>query len=1230
MKRRAGFTLIEIMVSLVLVGLIAAIAGTSVVMGMRGYLFAKENDAITQKAQLAMSRLNRELMELTDIKAVNSSQPYLIYEVPAGVAGSSTDPLRYERRAVAKVGNTLQMFFNVSGTSLPGTGDVLVDRVQSFSILYNGAVTWSGNISQLYAVGIQMGLSRPDTGGTVSFSTTVSPRNNNNAGGAAIPTAANPPPEYGGRQCFVTTAAWGDPDHPIVELLRQFRDRILVHTDFGKAMIRFYYEVGPSLAAAIAGKPLACLIVRLLVLPAAGFAFLALCCPVLIPLIVLFSWGIAHLLLRELRRRSLHWSPRLQGQRGAMLVTLIATMVVFSTLGAVMVGMFGTSAMSQASGNNSVRAYYLAESGFRYAASRYIAVNLGSESANETERNRVLKDDLHNKEFTLGSGDGKFHLYIYPYYYRGLSASTHWLYTEVPGGYPLSSDNYKNGSWIQIKKSDGTLIYRQIQGATLIFPNIVQFQQTGNWDSDMLFTIPSVAPEVTPACLPVNNATLTDVDGDGVPDLRFQADTGAEAFPPRNGVFTVKIQGSSEPRLLAYRELDTTNRLFKGVTDPNGGSVAGLPLETSAGNYVALTKYMRVESSGTFGSGTSAISRKVTYYVPIGYARANPIPRSNFNDTMQDTTFANWRTGDDISRSGTLRAGTSYGTTMRVDTMQVFNQAPGVNCLKFREFQVGLNTTVARLTSGVTVYNGMQQEWLRTGDYLSYDVEMKTYYTLSSPTAKHALGLTFRLDEQGNALGFTFAAGVPGYDMNGCDIDGIPWGWLGDISGYTSYTPVLLFWMKQFPSRYGFGPSDVIYENPTGLSPLPPSTRVLKAVSGFNWPTGTRVRLTNATGTLPTPLTQGTDYYIRVWGTGLNPKYVYFFPDAASAICSGCTADTYWQNLIQITGQGSATNTMIAQDPTFTKLAHQVMNAGNQYYRIYFGPLALLNSWVTFMVRLIEAPSVSFINGTDPSGRGILSGDVVYQTSDNLATGTVTAIYQVARNPVYRSASSTDRIWTGGTAQGAILLERIAGNALSDPAASPFTAGSRIFVVDQPGTLAATVGVPGGYTDESFRVRDNWLLFYVGDPTGNTPADSDPFNNYRGPVFRNSILWPPDNVEDTAANNDYFTLLRFSDYVNASLNCSVNGANRTGTYCLTSFFTKGNTGSAGDALRFASPDGTMFYSPQTGSVFPTGRSEVGLHAYGYDGQFTEYDDFALLFGPGYSITRKGFLLPIQQ
>ena len=431
MKNKAGFTLIEIMVSLVLVGLIAAISGTAVITATRSYLFARENDAITQKAQLALNRLNREFIELSDIRDANST--CVVYESP------------YGRRAVASVGGAIRYFPDYASATCPTSGgDILVDGVQSFSILYNPnpngtASLWSlgQDIRNLFALNVQLVLARPDTGGAVSFFTTVSPRNNNNSGGASLPTAANPPPEYSGKQCFVTTAAYGDADHPVVEMLRQFRDRVLLPTDPGKAFVRYYYEVGPSLAAAIEDKPIACLFVRLLLTPVAGFAFLALSCPVLIPVLLLLSWGLARLTLKALRRRSSRRTTQLQGQRGAILVTLIAAMVVFAALGAVMIGMFGTSALSQVAGNNTMKAYYLAESGFRYAASRYIAVDLGSETANETARETLLENELHGKTFSLGS-DGSFRLDVYPYYYKSTQApSGNELTAKVFGGIPV-------------------------------------------------------------------------------------------------------------------------------------------------------------------------------------------------------------------------------------------------------------------------------------------------------------------------------------------------------------------------------------------------------------------------------------------------------------------------------------------------------------------------------------------------------------------------------------------------------------------------------------------------------------------------------------------------------------------------------------------------------------------------------------------------------------------------
>ena len=143
---------------------------------------------------------------------------------------------------------------------------------------------------------------------------------------------------------------------------------------------------------------------------------------------------------------------------------------------------------------------------------------------------------------------------------------------------------------------------------------------------------------------------------------------------------------------------------------------------------------------------------------------------------------------------------------------------------------------------------------------------MKTYYTLASPSAKHAMGLTFRLDEEGNALGFTFARGVPGY-TGGCDNDGIPHGWLGTIPGYTDYTPVLLFWMKQYAKK------ESIPAVETSCFPrLRRSSTIFRRGHGdqsrsrtfrADWQNGERVRFTNTGGALPVGVVAGRDYFVR-------------------------------------------------------------------------------------------------------------------------------------------------------------------------------------------------------------------------------------------------------------------------------------------------------------------------------------------------------------------------------
>ncbi len=173
-NREAGFTLIELIASMVIFALMLTLAGMGIVMAAKGYMITKESAHMAQKAQLAMARLNRELLEITDIVKTVTTQPdpYIIYDHIEG------------RRAIAKGGSQIKMFFNVADSSLPdfGVGDILIDDVKQFTLIYhksNGSV-WSDadNIKDLSSIDVEIIMSRADSEiGDKTFQMTVRPRN---------------------------------------------------------------------------------------------------------------------------------------------------------------------------------------------------------------------------------------------------------------------------------------------------------------------------------------------------------------------------------------------------------------------------------------------------------------------------------------------------------------------------------------------------------------------------------------------------------------------------------------------------------------------------------------------------------------------------------------------------------------------------------------------------------------------------------------------------------------------------------------------------------------------------------------------------------------------------------------------------------------------------------------------------------------------------------------------
>ena len=147
-NRQKGFTLIEVIVTLILVGILAAFAGLGIIAGVQGYLFSKDNAAVSEKAQLAIARINRELLECYDC---------------SGTTGSVNVPFT----------NTLgSRYIQLSGTNIiisDGTNsDILLENVGSFSMTYNTDKSITVRFHSLIQPG---GVSVPQ------FETTVTPRN---------------------------------------------------------------------------------------------------------------------------------------------------------------------------------------------------------------------------------------------------------------------------------------------------------------------------------------------------------------------------------------------------------------------------------------------------------------------------------------------------------------------------------------------------------------------------------------------------------------------------------------------------------------------------------------------------------------------------------------------------------------------------------------------------------------------------------------------------------------------------------------------------------------------------------------------------------------------------------------------------------------------------------------------------------------------------------------------
>jgi prepilin-type N-terminal cleavage/methylation domain-containing protein len=150
-KREAGFTLIEIIVALILIGILSVFAGLFMTSFISSYFLVKSNSDTAMKAQMAMDRISMELRDVSAVSAVTVDS-LITYTNPLGAG-----------RTIRRVGSNLFL-------STP-TNNILIDGVQAFqlSATYRNVYNIAANDMAFIDIGFTVA-------GTPPFSTRIFPR----------------------------------------------------------------------------------------------------------------------------------------------------------------------------------------------------------------------------------------------------------------------------------------------------------------------------------------------------------------------------------------------------------------------------------------------------------------------------------------------------------------------------------------------------------------------------------------------------------------------------------------------------------------------------------------------------------------------------------------------------------------------------------------------------------------------------------------------------------------------------------------------------------------------------------------------------------------------------------------------------------------------------------------------------------------------------------------------
>jgi len=157
MRRRTacnknGFTLMEVVVSLLLIGIMGVVAGMLLVAITKGYIFSQQNNEISLKGQVAVAKMVKE------IGSIRIETDKITAATATSISYTYTDPV---------TNTTASHTIAQAGTQIQFDGITLVDVVNAFLLSYfdnTGATT--ATLANIRRVDITLNLQ--GAGGIIS------------------------------------------------------------------------------------------------------------------------------------------------------------------------------------------------------------------------------------------------------------------------------------------------------------------------------------------------------------------------------------------------------------------------------------------------------------------------------------------------------------------------------------------------------------------------------------------------------------------------------------------------------------------------------------------------------------------------------------------------------------------------------------------------------------------------------------------------------------------------------------------------------------------------------------------------------------------------------------------------------------------------------------------------------------------------------------------------------